>query len=189
MFERFTDTARRAIVLAQEEARLLGHDWIGTEHLLLGVFAGDDPVAARALGDLGLDVSGVRERIRQAVGEHDKREPGGHIPFTPRSKKVLEMSLREAMRLRHNYIGPEHILLALVAEGQGIAPQILISLGAEPAAVRKRIAELGHAPGHDPEPPSEADLYQRISALEARVAELERRLGPETGTAAGGVAP
>ncbi|MVU83065.1 hypothetical protein GPX89_38235 [Nocardia sp. ET3-3] len=187
MFERFTDTARRAIVLAQEEARLLGHDWIGTEHLLLGVFVGDDAVAARALGDLGLDASSVRERIRQAVGEHEKRPPTGHIPFTPRSKKVLEMSLREAMRLRHNYIAPEHILLALVAEGEGIAPQILISLGAEPSAIRKRVIELGNAPGEDAAPPSESDLYHRISALEARVAELERRLGPETGSAAGGV--
>ncbi|MFD7846817.1 Clp protease N-terminal domain-containing protein [Nocardia sp. NPDC059764] len=179
MFERFTDASRRAIVLAQEEARALGHDWIGTEHLLLGVLAGDDPVAARVLGDLGLDVSSVRERIRQAVGEHEPKPPSGHVPFTPRSKKVLEGSLREAMRLRHNYIGPEHILLALIEEGDGIAPQILISLGAEPADIRTRISRVADGPLAGPTQAPESDLRRRIADLEARVTELERLLGAQ----------
>ncbi|APA99730.1 Clp protease N-terminal domain-containing protein [Nocardia seriolae] len=188
MFERFTDTARHVIVASQEEARGLGHDWIGTEHLLLGILRVGDPIAGRTLAGLGLDLSGTRDRVEQAVGIGEHRPPAGHIPFTPRSKKILEMSLREAMRLQHNHIGPEHILLALVEEGSGVAPQVLLSLGATPEDVRTRvIAAIGANPATGASSPSESDLYQRLSALEARVAELERRLGPESGTEAGDV--
>ncbi|MFJ9366857.1 Clp protease N-terminal domain-containing protein [Nocardia sp. NPDC101769] len=189
MFERFTDTARRAIVLAQEEARLLGHDWIGTEHLLLGILHGGDPIAGQALADVGLDLSGLRERVNQAVGVQENHAPAGHIPFTPRSKKVLEMSLREAIRLQHNYIGPEHLLLALVAEGSGVASQVLISESATPDDLRGRIdARMAASPGPTAAPSAEAELRQRITELEHRVAELERRLGgPGTGTVHGDV--
>ncbi|MFE2998913.1 Clp protease N-terminal domain-containing protein [Nocardia sp. NPDC059246] len=189
MFERFTDTARRAIVLAQEEARLLGHDWIGTEHLLLGVLHGGDPIAGQALADVGLDLSGLRERVNQAVGVQENGGPAGHIPFTPRSKKVLEMSLREAMRLQHNYIGPEHLLLALVAEGSGVAAQVLISEGATADDLRDRIdARMAASPGPTGVPSAEAELRRRITELEHRVAELERRLdGPGTGTVLGDI--
>ncbi|MGW5229932.1 Clp protease N-terminal domain-containing protein [Nocardia niigatensis] len=189
MFERFTDTARRAIVLAQEEARLLGHDWIGTEHLLLGIMSGGDPIAGRTLGDVGLDLSGLRERVDQAVGVQENHAPAGHIPFTPRSKKVLEMSLREAMRLQHNYIGPEHLLLALAAEGSGVASQVLISEGADPDDLRGRIeARLAATSGPSAAPSVEAELRRRIVELEHRVAELERRLDePGTGPAHGDV--
>lgn len=182
MFERFTDAARRVIVQAQEEARLLGHDWIGTEHLLLGLLQGSDPIAAQTLGSMGLDLSGVRERIQQAVGPQAGAAPDGHIPFTPRSKKVLEMSLREAIRLHHNYIGPEHLLLALVEEGSGVAPQVLISLGATPEDIRTRVLAAlndGDTLGRTPEPvqSTEGALRRRIAILEHRVAILERHLG------------
>ncbi|MEU6583557.1 Clp protease N-terminal domain-containing protein [Nocardia sp. NPDC046763] len=189
MFERFTDTARRAIVLAQEEARLLGHDWIGTEHLLLGILHGGDPIAGQALADVGLDLSGLRERVNQAVGVQENHAPAGHIPFTPRSKKVLEMSLREAIRLQHNYIGPEHLLLALVAEGSGVASQVLISESATPDDLRGRIdARMAASPRPTAAPSAEAELRQRITELEHRVAELERRLGgPGSGTVQGDV--
>ncbi|MGW2664787.1 Clp protease N-terminal domain-containing protein [Nocardia tengchongensis] len=181
MFERFTDTARRTIVLAQEEARLLGHDWIGTEHLLLGLLHGDDPIAGQTLGELGLDLSGLRERVDQAVGVQDSHAPAGHIPFTARSKKVLENSLREAMRLQHSYIGPEHLLLALVSEGSGVASQVLISQGAEPGEIRSRVRARMQAASATPGPgATETELRQRITELERRVAELERRLdGPD----------
>ncbi|MFE3759978.1 Clp protease N-terminal domain-containing protein [Nocardia tengchongensis] len=180
MFERFTDTARRTIVLAQEEARLLGHDWIGTEHLLLGLLHGDDPIAGQTLGELGLDLSGLRERVDQAVGVQDSHAPSGHIPFTARSKKVLENSLREAMRLQHSYIGPEHLLLALVSEGSGVASQVLISQGAEPGEIRSRVRARMQAASTTPGPgATETELRRRITELERRVAELERRLdGP-----------
>ncbi|MTE13782.1 Clp protease N-terminal domain-containing protein [Nocardia aurantiaca] len=189
MFERFTDTARRTIVLAQEEARLLRHDWIGTEHLLLGLMNGSDPIAGQTLADLGMDLSGLRERVKQAVGVQEQRTPAEHIPFTPRSKKVLEMSLREAMRLQHNYIGPEHLLLALAAEGSGVASQVLISEGAGPDEIRRRVsARMAATAGPTAEPSVEAELRHRISELEHRVAELERRLdGPGAGTIQGDV--
>ncbi|AYF76196.1 hypothetical protein D7D52_22810 [Nocardia yunnanensis] len=183
MFERFTDTARHAIVLAQEEARALAHDWIGTEHLLLGLLRGGDPIAAGCLEGLGVDMSTARDRVDQAVGPQPSPAPPGPIPFTPRSKKILEMSLREAMRLGHNYIGPEHILLALVEEGSGIAPQVLLSLGATPDEVRARVlTAIREAPGphHHPEP----DLHQRISTLEHRITALERQLGLTPGATA-----
>ena len=136
--ERFTDRARRAIVLAQEEASLLGHDWIGTEHLLLGLLAEGDGVAAKALESLRVSLLAVRSQVEQIVGRRPGA-PAGHIPFTPRAKKVLELSLREALQLGHNYIGTEHILLGLVREGEGLAAQVLVTLGADLSRVREQV--------------------------------------------------
>jgi ATP-dependent Clp protease ATP-binding subunit ClpA len=145
MFERFTDRARQTVVLAQEEARRLDHNYIGTEHLLLGMLRDADNVAARALRGLGIALEMVRTDVEQIVGRGDE-SPGGHIPFTPRAKKVLELSLREALQLGHNYIGTEHILLGLVREGDGLAAQVLVKRGATLPRVRKAVLdEVGRA--------------------------------------------
>jgi ATP-dependent Clp protease ATP-binding subunit ClpC len=124
VFERFTDRARRTVVLAQEEARLLNHNYIGTEHLLLGMARDSDSVAARAMTSLGVSLETLRSEVEGLIGRGDEA-PGSHIPFTPRAKKVLEYSLREALQLHHNYIGTEHILLGLIREGEGVAAQVL----------------------------------------------------------------
>src|SRR5690625_4953751 len=129
MFERFTDRARRVVVLAQEEARMLNHNYIGTEHILLGLIHEGDGVAAKALESLNISLEAVRAQVQEIIGE-GQQAPTGHIPFTPRAKKVLELSLREALQLGHNYIGTEHILLGLIREGEGIAAQVLTKLGA-----------------------------------------------------------
>jgi hypothetical protein len=129
MFERFTDRARRVVVLAQEEARLLGHNWIGTEHLLLGMLHEGEGVAAKVLTNLGVDLESVRAEVEQIIGRGGDEPVVGHVPFTPRAKKVLELSLREALQLAHNYIGTEHILLGLVREGEGVAAQVLQKRG------------------------------------------------------------
>jgi len=126
MFERFTDRARRVVVLAQEEARLFKHAYIGTEHFLLGLLREDEGVGARALTGLGLDLGKARIEVERRVGAGTD-DPKGHIPFTPRAKEVLELSLRQALQLGHNYIGTEHLLLALVNEGEGVAAQILLT--------------------------------------------------------------
>jgi ATP-dependent Clp protease ATP-binding subunit ClpC len=141
MFEKFTDRARRVIVLAQEEARLLSHDYIGTEHLLLGLIHEGKGVAARALESLGISLEDVRRQVEEIVprGQH---ELSGHIPFTPRAKKVLELSLRESQQLGHDYIGTEHILLGLIREGEGVAAQVLVSLGADLDRVRQQVLQL-----------------------------------------------
>jgi ATP-dependent Clp protease ATP-binding subunit ClpC len=140
MFERFSDPARRVVVLAQEEARLLNHNYIGTEHILLGVIHEGEGVAARALRSLGIDLDAVRQEVEEIIGRGGS-SPSGHIPFTPRAKKVLELSLREAMQLGHNYIGTEHILLGLLREGEGVACQSLVKLGANLATVRARVLQ------------------------------------------------
>ena len=124
MFERFTDRARRVVVMAQEEARKMNHKYIGTEHLLLGLLAEGEGVAAKSLGSLGIDLNSTRETVIETVGV-GQQAPTGHIPFTPRAKKVLELALREALQLGHNYIGTEHILLGLIREGEGVAAQVL----------------------------------------------------------------
>jgi ATP-dependent Clp protease ATP-binding subunit ClpA len=129
MFERFTDQARRVVVLAQEEARTLGHGYIGTEHILLGLIAEQDGLAAQALAALEISMDAAREQIAEIIGE-GTGQPSGHIPFTPRTKKVLELSLREAQRLGDSYIGTEHILLGLAREGEGVGAQVLDRLGA-----------------------------------------------------------
>jgi ATP-dependent Clp protease ATP-binding subunit ClpA len=138
MFERFSDRARHSVVLAQEEARRLGHTYIGTEHLLLGLLREADGLAAQALTSLGVGVSNVRAQVIEIIGEGSEA-PTGHIPFTPRSKKVLELSLREALQLGHNYIGTEHILLGLVREGEGVAAQVLVARGVDLNRVRAAV--------------------------------------------------
>jgi ATP-dependent Clp protease ATP-binding subunit ClpC len=141
VFERFTDRARRVVVLAQEEARMLNHDYIGTEHLLLGLIHEGEGIAAQALEALGISLRDARRDIEEIIGRGQATLPS-HIPFTPRAKKVLELSLREALQLGHNYIGTEHILLGLVREGEGIAAQVLQKLGADLARVRETVVEL-----------------------------------------------
>ena len=131
MFERFTDRARRVVVLAQEESRLLNHNYIGTEHVLLGLLHEGEGVAARALEELGISLTEVRRRVDDIIGKGSSAPIEGHIPFTPRAKKVLELALREALQLGHNYIGTEHILLGLIREGQGVAAQVLVQMGAD----------------------------------------------------------
>ncbi len=138
MFERFTDRARRAVVLAQEEARLLNHNYIGTEHILLGLIREREGVAARALEALDVSLEAVRAQVEEVIGQ-GQSAPTGHIPFTPRAKKVLELSLREAKQLRHDHIGTEHILLGLVREGAGVAAQVLVKLGADLSRVREQV--------------------------------------------------
>jgi ATP-dependent Clp protease ATP-binding subunit ClpA len=141
MFERFTDRARRVVVLAQEEARLLNHNYIGTEHILLGLVREGEGVAAKALDAMGVSLDDVRRNITEIIGQGGE-PPSGHIPFTPRAKKVLELSLREALQLGHNYIGTEHILLGLVREGEGVAAQVLQKRGAELNRVRQTVIQL-----------------------------------------------
>lgn len=141
MFERFTDRARRVVVLAQEEARLLNHNYIGTEHILLGLIHEGEGVAAKALESLGISLDAVRGQVEEIIGQGGSA-PSGHIPFTPRAKKVLELSLREALQLGHNYIGTEHILLGLIREGEGVAAQVLVKLGADLSRVRQQVIQL-----------------------------------------------
>ncbi len=141
MFERFTDRARRVVVLAQEEARMLNHNYIGTEHILLGLIHEGEGVAAKALESLGISLEAVRQQVEEIIGQ-GQQAPSGHIPFTPRAKKVLELSLREALQLGHNYIGTEHILLGLIREGEGVAAQVLVKLGADLNRVRQQVIQL-----------------------------------------------
>ena len=141
MFERFTDRARRVVVLAQEEARMLNHNYIGTEHILLGLIHEGEGVAAKALESLGIALEGVRQQVEEIIGQ-GQQAPSGHIPFTPRAKKVLELSLREALQLGHSYIGTEHILLGLIREGEGVAAQVLVKLGADLNRVRQQALQL-----------------------------------------------
>jgi ATP-dependent Clp protease ATP-binding subunit ClpC len=150
VFERFTDRARRVVVLAQEEARLLNHNYIGTEHILLGLIHEGEGVAAKALESLGISLEAVRAQVEEIIGQGGSA-PSGHIPFTPRAKKVLELSLREALQLGHNYIGTEHILLGLIREGEGVAAQVLVKLGADLSRVRQQVIQLlsGYAGGKE----------------------------------------
>ncbi|HEY6743027.1 MAG TPA: ATP-dependent Clp protease ATP-binding subunit [Lapillicoccus sp.] len=141
MFERFTDRARRVVVLAQEEARMLNHNYIGTEHILLGLIHEGEGLAAKALENLDISLSAVREQVQEIIGQ-GQQAPTGHIPFTPRAKKVLEYSLREGLQLGHTYIGTEHILLGLIREGEGVAAQVLVKLGADLNKVRQQVIQL-----------------------------------------------
>jgi ATP-dependent Clp protease ATP-binding subunit ClpC len=130
MFERFTDRARRVVVMAQDEARALDHNFIGTEHILLGLIAEGQGAAVGTLESLGIGLEAVRQQVTEMIGR-GQHAPSGHIPFTPRAKKVLELSLRESVRFGHGYIGTEHILLGLISEGDGVAAQVLTTLGAD----------------------------------------------------------
>ncbi len=190
MFERFTDRARRVVVQAQEESRRLNHSYIGTEHLLLGVLREDQGSAAAALASLEVGLDPAREQVAEIVGR-GQQTPSGHIPFTPRAKKVLELSLRESVRLGHPYIGPEHILLGVLAEGHGVAVEVLRVLGAPPERIRARVLELVPVAGEEPAGPPEAgqsvrlafsvaqfeQLLERLDAIDRRLAGVERRLG------------
>ena len=164
MFERFTDRARRVVVLAQEEARLLNHNYIGTEHILLGLIHEGEGVAAKALESLGISLEAVRAQVEEIIG-HGGSAPSGHIPFTPRAKKVLELSLREALQLGHNYIGTEHILLGLIREGEGVAAQVLVKLGADLSRVRQQVIQLlsGYAGGKEGAPRAPARRRARAA--------------------------
>jgi ATP-dependent Clp protease ATP-binding subunit ClpA len=180
MFERFTDRARRVVVLAQEEARMLNHNYIGTEHLLLGLIHEGEGVAARALESLGISLQVVRQQVEEIIGR-GQEEPPGHIPFTPRAKKVLELSLREAKQLGHNYIGTEHILLGLIREGSGVAAQVLVKLGADLNRVRQQVIQLlaGRA-GEDVTGEGSGlsdDALARVDSLDRRLAAIERWVG------------
>src|SRR5690348_13582225 len=143
MFERFTDRARRVVVLAQEEARMLNHDYIGTEHILLGLIGEGEGVAAKALESLGISLEAVRQQVEKIIGR-GQQAPSAHIPFTPRAKKVMELASREAQHLGHNYTGTGHILLGLIREGEGVAAQVLVKLGADLDRVRQQVIQLLH---------------------------------------------
>ena len=153
MFERFTDQARRVVVLSQEEARLLNHDYIGTEHLLLGLINEGEGVAARGLQSLAIRPDSVRSQVVETIGQ-GHQSPSGHIPFTPRAKKVLELSLREALQLGHNYIGTEHILLGLIREGDGVAARVLEKLGADLPKIRHTVLRFLSGGSGDESPPA-----------------------------------
>ena len=151
MFERFTRRARQVIVLAQDEARTLRHNYIGTEHVLLGLLREEEGLAARALEALGLTVEQVRAEVARIVGQGDEAT-SGQIPFTPRAKRVLDLSVREALTLGHNYVGTEHVLLGLVRENDGVASQILLKFGADPETVRNQL--IGMLSGQETRPVS-----------------------------------
>ncbi len=140
MFERFTDRARLTVVRAQEEARMLDHDYIGTEHLLLGLINGDG-LAPKALESQGIGLDAVRDQVEQVIGRGEQA-PSGHIPFTPRAKEVLRLALQEAQGLGHRYIGTEHILLGLISEGEGVAAQVLTGLGVSLDGTRERVVQI-----------------------------------------------
>ena len=163
MFERFTDRARRVVVLAQEEARMLNHNYIGTEHILLGLIHEGEGVAAKALESLGISLDAVRQQVEEIIGQ-GQQAPSGHIPFTPRAKKVLELSLREALQLGHNYIGTEHILLGLIREGDGVAAQVLVKLGADLNRVRQQVIQLLH--GYQGKEPASAGTAGGVRAVD-----------------------
>ncbi len=143
MFERFTDRARRVVVLAQEEARILSHDYVSTEHILLGLIREGNGLAAKALESLGISLDTVRQQVEEIIGR-GQQAPSGHIPFTPRAKNVLNLALHESKTLGHHYIGTEHILLGLIVEGDGVAAQVLVHLGADLNRVRQQVVQLLH---------------------------------------------
>jgi ATP-dependent Clp protease ATP-binding subunit ClpC len=194
MFERFTDRARRVVVLAQAEARALDHNYIGTEHILLGMLSEGEGVAARALQELGISLEVIRQRVVETIGRGSHPQ-AGHIPFTPRAKKVLELSLRESLQLGHEYIGTEHVLLGLAREGEGIAAQVLTGLGATRDRVRQQVTEILQAglPATERVPGGEQahrssvrlvgssaqldEVLERLDAIAERLDVIERRLG------------
>jgi ATP-dependent Clp protease ATP-binding subunit ClpC len=152
VFERFTDAARRVVVGAQAEAYALNHDYIGTEHILLGVLRDDAGAGFRLLGLFEVPIDEVRQRVEEIIGRGGGSPPAGHIPFTPRAKKVLEMSLREALQLGDNFIGSEHVLLGLLREGQGVGAQVLAERGVTLTALRDRLEDVERDPGPEPRP-------------------------------------
>ncbi len=194
MFERFNGRARRVIDLAHDEARMLNHNYIGTEHILLGLIHEGEGVAARALESLGIPLEAARRRAEEIIGHGEQEPPSGDIPFTPRAKKVLELSLREALQLGHNYIGTEHILLGLIRERDGVAAQVMVGLGGDLNRVRQRVIQLLHEDQDEEEPgigrfaARTGPARRRISGLHAEIREhvdfigsqlsaIERRVG------------
>jgi ATP-dependent Clp protease ATP-binding subunit ClpA len=190
MFERFTDRARRVVVLAQEEARMLNHDYIGTEHILLGLIHEGHGVAAGALEALGITDEAVRQQIDEIVGRGKKPARSGHIPFTARAKKSLELSLREALQLGHNYIGTEHILLGLIREGEGPAAQVLTAMGVDLDTVREQVIEILHGRQSEDESGTRrssqggrrkrkmlAEVLDRLESIDSRLSAVEQRVG------------
>jgi ATP-dependent Clp protease ATP-binding subunit ClpC len=165
MFEQFTDQARRVVVLAQDEARLLNHNYIGTEHLLLGLVGEGEGVAAKALESLGISLEAMRQQVAAIIGQ-GQQAPPGHIPFTPRAKKVLKLAGRETRALSHDYIGTEHILLGLIREGDGVAAQVLVALRADLDRVRQQVIQL-----------LLDDALARVDSLDRRLAAVERWVG------------
>ena len=197
MFERFTDRARRVVVLAQEEARMLEHNYIGTEHLLLALIHEGEGVAATALRALDVDLDTLRREVEALVGR-GQQPASGHIPFTPRAKKVLELALRESVQLGHDFIGTEHLLLGLVREGEGPAAQVLAQRGIELDAIRQQVIRLlhGHQGGRGgrrgrraarARPGGEDATLEEIShqlhVLGVRLAAIEEKLGIEESSA------
>jgi ATP-dependent Clp protease ATP-binding subunit ClpC len=187
MFERCTDRARRAVALAQAEAKMLHHDSIGTEHLLLGLLDEGEGVAAHALKDLGIGLEAARQQVEAKIGQ-GQQPPTEYLPFTPRAKKVLELSLREALQLGHNYIGTEHLLLGLIREGEGVAAQTLVTLGADLHRVRQQVlmilsgaASPQAAAGSRPAQATWSEqILQRLEALEHRLADIQAALTERT---------
>jgi ATP-dependent Clp protease ATP-binding subunit ClpC len=199
MFERFTDRARRVVVLAQEEARMLNHNYIGTEHILLGLVHEGDGVAAKAMAAMEISLEKVRQQVEEIIGR-GAQAPSGHIPFTPRAKRVLELSLRESLQLGHNHIGTEHILLGLIREGEGVAAQVLVRLGADLNRVRQQVIQLLHGgkgeAGEADLPPSGlarglslSELHATLKAIADRLTAIERHLGITAPPAAAPDAP
>jgi ATP-dependent Clp protease ATP-binding subunit ClpC len=192
MFERFTDRARRVMLLAEEEARRLNHDHVGTEHILLGLVLEGEGVAARALESLGISLQAVREQVEESIGQ-GQQAPPGRIPYTPRAKKTLELSLREALHLGHHYIGTEHILLGVIREGEGPAAQVLVNLGGDLNRVRQQVIQVlqgyqGNVPlsVRATSGPGQAgrgrrkllsQILDRVDSMESRLTALERRVG------------
>jgi ATP-dependent Clp protease ATP-binding subunit ClpC len=182
MFQRFTDRARRVVVLAQHEARKLDHDYIGTEHILLGLIDEGQGVATTALTSMGISLEDMRQAVQDTIGRGAQPPESGHIPFTPQAKKVLELSLRESMQLGHEYIGTEHILLALIREGGGAA-QLLAGAGVDLDRARQQVIELlyGHREAGSaaaPPPASADELTGRLTSIVKRLDAIERRLRP-----------
>jgi ATP-dependent Clp protease ATP-binding subunit ClpC len=198
MFERFTDRARRVVVLAQEEARRLNHDHLGTEHILLGLIHEGEGVAAQALESLGISLKVARQQVEEIIGRGEQAT-SGHIPFTPRAKKVLELTLREAMQLGHNYVGTEHILLGLIREGEGIAAQVLVNLGGDLSTVRRQVIQVLQGYQGQDQPRSARLMRQRapgrrqrgllpeilaqVESIDSQLSAIGERVGtgPETG--------
>ena len=181
MLERFTDRARRVVKLAEEEARMLNHNYIGTEHILLGLIHEGEGVGAKALESLGISLEAVRQQVEEIIGQ-GQQVPSEEIPFTPRAKKVLELSLRESLQLGHTYIGTEHILLGLIREGDGVAAQVLVKLGAGLNQVRQQVITL--VSGQQPQPdrllPQASipvtGVQDRLDAIEARLGAIDVHL-------------
>jgi ATP-dependent Clp protease ATP-binding subunit ClpA len=201
VFERFTDKARQVVVLAQEEAKSLDHNYIGTEHLLLGLLRLPDSIAAKAIESAGLTLEAARAQVEEIIGRGSGNTPGAHIPFTPRAKKILELSLRESLEQRKNYIGTDHVLLALIREGEGVGALILARVAAA-SALRQRVIEM--ARGTEPADPGDTrrtayatdrplptesfvnlripaatviDFRRVVASIELRLANIQRHLG------------